>query len=42
MTALRMQAHACDIAAFSLRDETPVLACLGGLLELSPAWPLKV
>jgi hypothetical protein len=38
MTTLRMQAHACDdIAAFSLRDETPILACLGGLLELSPA-----
>jgi hypothetical protein len=34
----RIQAHACDdIAAISLRDETQVQACLGGLLELSPA-----
>lgn len=38
MTALRMQAHACDdVAGLSLRDETPLPACPGGFLELSPA-----
>jgi hypothetical protein len=37
MTALRMQAHASDdVAGLSLRDETPLPACPGGSLELSP------
>jgi hypothetical protein len=37
MTALRMQAHACDgVAGLSLREETPLRACPGGFLELSP------
>ena len=41
--ASQTQTLACDdVAAFSLRDETPRLACLGGSLELSLAVAPKV
>jgi hypothetical protein len=37
MFASRTQTHACDdVAAFSLRDETPGPAYPGGFLDLSP------
>jgi hypothetical protein len=42
VTALTMQAHACDdVPGLSLRHETPLSACPGGSLELRPAVALE-